>query len=209
MSLEKWKGVDMNWGERKLAALQKMFSAGAVIDTDESTQDYIAAMPFAANEAIQRILDARPVRKQQEIELEGNPEEQGIDLQDVAYDYKNSGPMEVYTMSDTGVPRKLYGCRVMAGRYLVVPPLAKATKVLLHYDATVPRIWPNTKDNFPLPVDEDAAALIPIYIAGELYKDDDNSISTTYMNEFEYGLQMLVPKDTGVISNAFTSESGW
>lgn len=44
------------------------------------------------------------------------------------------------------------------------------------------------KIDFP----EDACVLIPLYIASELYKDDDISQATAYRNEFEVGLQELV-----------------
>lgn len=46
---------------------------------------------------------------------------------------------------------------------------------------------PETEIDLP----EDACALIPLYIASELYKDDDVALATTYRNEFEVGLQDL------------------
>ena len=43
----------MLWSEVKLATMQKMFAAdGGNIPTDESTKDYLAGMPQAANEAL-------------------------------------------------------------------------------------------------------------------------------------------------------------
>lgn len=42
--------------------------------------------------------------------------------------------------------------------------------------------------NYP----EDACVLIPLYIASQLYKDDDISQATAYRNEFETGLQDLI-----------------
>ena len=43
----------MTWKDIKLATIQKMFSAdGSSIPSDDSTRDYIAAMPYAANEGI-------------------------------------------------------------------------------------------------------------------------------------------------------------
>lgn len=38
---------------------------------------------------------------------------------------------------------------------------------------------------------DDACVLIPLYIASQLYKDDDISQATAYRNEFEVGLQDL------------------
>ena len=43
----------MTWKDIKLATIQKMFSAeGTTIPADDSTRDYIAAMPYVANEGI-------------------------------------------------------------------------------------------------------------------------------------------------------------
>lgn len=39
---------------------------------------------------------------------------------------------------------------------------------------------------------EDACVLIPLYIASQLYKDDDISQATAYRNEFEAGIQDLI-----------------
>lgn len=56
----------------------------------------------------------------------------------------------------------------------------------------VEKIDNDTDDNFVLTLPEDACVLIPLYIASQLYKDDDISQATAYRNEFEIGLQDLV-----------------
>ena len=51
--------MSYTWKDIKLAALQKMFAAdGSQIVTDESTKDYIAGMPYAANEGLDRLATA-------------------------------------------------------------------------------------------------------------------------------------------------------
>ena len=60
------------------------------------------------------------------------------------------------------------------------------------YDKTIiDRIDKDTKDDYKLTISEDACVLIPLYIASQLYKDDDISQATAYRNEFEVGLQDL------------------
>lgn len=60
------------------------------------------------------------------------------------------------------------------------------------YDkTTIDRIDKDTKDDYKLTISEDACVLIPLYIASQLYKDDDISQATAYRNEFEVGLQDL------------------
>ena len=50
----------MTWGQIKLTALQKMFSAdGTTIDeNDDSIKEYLYSMPAAANEAIRMLVTA-------------------------------------------------------------------------------------------------------------------------------------------------------
>ena len=56
---------------------------------------------------------------------------------------------------------------------------------------TIDKIDKNTADDYKLTIPEDACVLIPLYIASQLYKDDDISQATAYRNEFETGLQDL------------------
>lgn len=60
------------------------------------------------------------------------------------------------------------------------------------YDKTVvEKIESTTEDAYEIKLPEDACVLIPLYIASQLYKDDDISQATAYRNEFEVGLQDL------------------
>lgn len=60
------------------------------------------------------------------------------------------------------------------------------------YDkTTVKHITSETPINEEIELTEDACVLIPLYIASQLYKDDDISQATAYRNEFEVGLQNL------------------
>ena len=55
----------------------------------------------------------------------------------------------------------------------------------------VDRIDNDIDDDFVINYPEDACVLIPLYIASQLYKDDDIAQATAYRNEFEVGLQDL------------------
>lgn len=60
------------------------------------------------------------------------------------------------------------------------------------YDkTTIEKIESRTEDIHEIGLPEDACVLIPLYIASQLYKDDDISQATAYRNEFEAGLQDL------------------
>ncbi len=61
------------------------------------------------------------------------------------------------------------------------------------YDKTsIDRIDNKTSNDYEFKLPEDACVLIPLYIASQLYKDDDISQATAYRNEFEVGLQDLL-----------------
>ena len=51
--------MSYTWRDIKLATLQKMYAAeGSEIIQDASTQDYLAGMPYAANEGLMRLSTA-------------------------------------------------------------------------------------------------------------------------------------------------------
>jgi hypothetical protein len=80
----------------------------------------------------------------------------------------------------------------------------------VYYKAYPPEITIDTLDDYVFPVDKEVAVLIPIYMASELYKDDDAGIATGYRNEFEIELERL--SDTSQqapTAEEFESESGW
>ena len=56
---------------------------------------------------------------------------------------------------------------------------------------TVPKITKDTEEGYEVELPESACVLISLYIASELYKDDDVALATQYRNEFEAGLQDL------------------
>lgn len=60
------------------------------------------------------------------------------------------------------------------------------------YDkATIKHVDIDTPATEAIELPDDACILIPLYIASQLYKDDDISQATAYRNEFEVGLQDL------------------
>nr|DAG28832.1 MAG TPA: hypothetical protein [Bacteriophage sp.] len=79
----------------------------------------------------------------------------------------------------------------------------------VYYRAYPPTITIDTLDDYEIPVDDEVVVLLPLYMASQLYKDDDNGIATTYRNEFEVALESLVDSSTQQGYEEFTSESGW
>ena len=79
----------------------------------------------------------------------------------------------------------------------------------VYYRAYPPEITASTEDDYELPLDREVAVLLPLYMASQLYKDDDNGIATSYRNEFEAGLESLIDNSSSSGYEEFTSEGGW
>jgi len=79
----------------------------------------------------------------------------------------------------------------------------------IYYKAYPPTITKITADDYELPLDPEVEVLLPLYMASQLYKDDDNGIATTYRNEFEIAFEKLSQKPSTPVAESFTSESGW
>ena len=304
----------MTWKDVKLATLQKMFAAeGSTIPTDESTTDYLAGMPYVANEALQRLSTAgkfivksiviahNPLENlitdseamaihsvgnkeftadgahsyffeftgkgtltvtvggtvTDEIELESKntyTEYRGLienSNETVALIFsctypstvKNIALYEAQFDSEFEVPEyatkvryylkdlcddfyqlgdnQIYYEGVMGSGYIQTSKYYRESDSVLvlnrdepgsyivYYRAYPPEITEATLDDYELPLDREVAVLLPLYMASQLYKDDDNGIATTYRNEFEVALESLVDSSTSQGFEEFTSESGW
>lgn len=132
-----------------------------------------------------------------------------IKMTDAVSDFYQIAPAELY---DLGVSGDQY---IVAEKYF-----QEADKTLviernnpgiyvIHYRAYPPQITLETPDDTELSLDPEVAALIPLYMASQLYKDDDNAIATVYRNEFEVGREALsqgalIPK-----REKFIPSSGW
>lgn len=79
----------------------------------------------------------------------------------------------------------------------------------IYYRAYPMQITAATLDTEELPLDPEVYALLPLYMASQLYKDDDQGISTSYRNEFEVGFERLVNSANLSAFEQFTSDSGW
>jgi len=79
----------------------------------------------------------------------------------------------------------------------------------IYYRAYPVQITAETEDEYELPIDPEVYVLLPLYMASQLYKDDDNGIATAYRNEFEVGFDRLVNSANLSAYEQFTSDSGW
>lgn len=306
--------MSYTWGDIKLATLQKMFAAdGSSIVTDESTKDYIAGMPYAANEGLVRLATAgkfitKPISLNHMVaknfipdqtatalndgsnftfktgavksyyfqysgigtctisrenlvttipidsygkftEIRGNfdndtneevtitfqsnypatvkdialydtyfPEVDGkalvpeygkyikYDLKDLASDFYNLGDNAI-VYEGNGTKKYLSTTDYYReSDHILVLPANMPGMYTIYYHAYPSQLTIETLDETVLDIDPDLAVLLPLYMAAELYKDDDNGIATTYRNEFEVGLEALTDTSRYSGKEQFTSE---
>lgn len=193
----------MTWNDIKVATLQKMYAAeGSSIPTDGSADDYVAGMPYVANEAINMLATAgRYLVKSYVIAHDGTNKK--YDLPTLISDYymfdrinyeTSDSVKEFFDYRLENNTLYLYGCK--AGNYVV------------YYKAYPQQITASTLDTYVIPMPNEVVVLIPLYMASQLYKEDDPSIATQLRNEFEVAFERL-EKFASYGKQEFTSESGW
>lgn len=77
---------------------------------------------------------------------------------------------------------------------------------ILKYQPYQTKIEEETSNDEELQLYDEIAVILPLYIASQLYKDDDIALATMYRNEFETALQNLYPKQDDI---QYVSKSGW
>ena len=184
----------MTWGDLKLLALQKVFavSDGRLVE-DSSTQEYTTAMPGAANEGLQLLATAgRFIKKRLEITQDGigaGPVCK-YELPRLADDFYSLDSDGVY-FQGTGEYRKDADWSMEAGEVFVLPA-GRAGTWTLWYNAYPPELTSGTEDGYELPLYPEVAALLPLYMASQIYKDDELGMAVQYRNEFEVGREALL-----------------
>jgi hypothetical protein len=79
----------------------------------------------------------------------------------------------------------------------------------MYYNAWPKMFAKDTNDDYVIPLEDDVVVLLPLYMASQLYKDDDSSIATVYRNEFETARMELRNRTGGTYRDVFVNKSGW
>lgn len=197
------------WGDIVLRSLQKMFLLeDGQIKRNDSTNSYIAAMPGAYSEAIQLLSTTnRFITKEYELPADSTESAIRIDLNDVIDNFYRIKPGGIYWEDSDGMLHNTAAHKYIGNSLFL--PVKKEGKYRIFYYAFPKEVTQETKETEDLEIDPDVAALVPLYIASQLYKEDDISIATIYRNEFEVGRELLA-KEIGISGEAkFISTTGW
>ena len=192
----------MTWGDIQLAVLHKLFvSDGQTILVNDSTSPYIAAMPLAANEGLM-LLAACGKYIPKTIETETAEGITDLSLKELAENFLSLRENEVFLNG-----RHTDGYTLIGGERMLLYGIGKW---IIGYNAYPQKITQATDKDYVLDVPEDAAVLLPLYIAAELYKDEDPQTAAIYRNEFEAGREALLYRDTAKSGHmCFESVSRW
>lgn len=182
----------MTWGEIQIESLKKMFLNNddlSIEKLEEYKQSkkyktYLFAMPQACNEAIRYVSNLLPVIKSYELVVE----KERYDLSELIEDFKS--------IDSIITKRKWY---METDNILNIDK--DAGSIIIYYEANPIIISSDTKSETKLNINKDCLQYIPLYIAGELYKDDDLTLSTVYMNEFMNNINLIASRPKAPVNN--------
>lgn len=204
----------MTWADIQLSSIRKMFvntTAISASDLPTMKQDkkyitYLDAMPDAATEGL-TIMATR-----------GKPiiDRDTLTVGDAINDYPIDG-FYCFDLSDTLTNYlelemvyvdggKYEGYILRDNKYLYIPnDICDNHTVVISFNSR-PVITKTTSDSATIVAPADMLNILPLYIASELYKDDDIALSTYYRNEFETELENMRRQPTDI---HFVDVKGW
>jgi hypothetical protein len=208
----------MTWDDLRVSCLQKMFSLdGDTLVKDSTTTPYINMMPAAANEAMHILLTAgRQFKKCLAVKNDGEKGEPlgkwlAYDLKELAADFY---ALDVIYYTDGTEYRTFSDYRMEGERYLLLPA-DMAGSFRVWYDSYPPVMTVVTPGTQEIDLHPEEMTMVALYMAGQLYKDDDVSIAQIYMNEWATWLEELKQsarrakgKNNGS-GGGWTSVKGW
>lgn len=187
----------MTWGEIQIESLKKMFLNKEILTIDKLNEykadkkfkTYLDAMPQACNEAINYIINLEPIIKTKE--LEKTSVNDTYDLKKIISDFKKLHNI----VSEYSVMWK------MLTKNIIEITEWSQGRIDIYYESYPEKISNDTQATAKIELEETFARIIPLYIAGELYKDDDLTLSTMYMNEFISNLNAMINNDNFINNN--------
>lgn len=111
----------------------------------------------------------------------------------------------IYYEDGVNVPINQSEYTIQGDKILTID-INKIGNFTIYYQAYPQKITATTSDSTIIVGDPEVIILLPLYIASELYKDDDLSLAVSYRNQFEVGLENLYPANNQA---TFISTSGW
>lgn len=204
----------MTWEQLQKQALDKMFSRsnyGVEVALDSpDVLDYIKAMPGAANFAFIDLAEIMPVYKSIEKPLDRAEDGYRVyRVRELAPDFMRLCPDRLTIMGENNTFRRINDYQLDGDDMLFVPGGYTGTLVIW-YEALPEQVSEQTPGDTVFALSEEAQRAIPLYIAAQVYKEDDIAMATQYLNEYENVKSILRSRVGGTQSGGgFTSVLGW
>ncbi len=196
----------MTLGELKIETLKKMYLNSKPIDIenldkykdDKKYHTYLNMFNQALNEGLIICMRrGREILKTHEIICDGTTTL--YNLKELIPDY-----YKLYKFVVFGKENNLY--KLVTDEIIEIPKLEKNDKVTIIYEAYPELVDTNTTDDTEIKNHIENLMILPLYIASQLYKDDDIAQATMYRNEFEAQVDNKYSKDN---NSQFVSVYGW
>lgn len=172
--------VTLVFSSTKPYAVKNVAMYEAIYDIDSEVPEYAERIRYSVPDILSQTEEGNDFYSINSIYFEGE-EERYIKTSDV---YQEGDKVLVF---DRDIP----------GNYVI------------YYNALPVEIVEGTPDDYVLPLDKEVEALLPLYMASQIYKEDDIAIATQYRNEFEVGFERLKNSVPSGVAEKLTSESGW
>ena len=131
-------------------------------------------------------------------------------LSDLAEDYYQLAEDDIYYINPGNEPSYIAATEIyQEANDTLVLRRSKPGTYRIYYKAYPTDINLNTPDDYEMPLDPEVVVLLPLYMASQLYKDDDASLATIYRNEYEVAFERLQNGSNVPRKEEFVSKSGW
>ena len=131
-------------------------------------------------------------------------------LPELIEDYYQLAEDDIYYVNPSNEPSYIAANNIyQEANNTIVLQRNKPGTYRIYYKAYPEQIDLSTQDDYELPLDPEVATLLPLYMASQLYKDDDNAIATVYRNEFEVAFERLQNGSNIPRKEEFVSSTGW
>jgi len=213
----------MTWKDLKIVTLQKIFSiTGDSLVEDDTTNPYLKSMPQVANEALQLCTTAGRYIKKTACLAQGaeppagadawNPLGNGVnryDMKEVCPDFWSFDRQNIWLRAGTAYG-KTYDYSIEGDRVLQLPAGMEGVWSVW-YNAYPAEITRETPDSQVLDLHPEVAVILPLYMASQLYKDDDIAMSTVWRNEFEVAREILLANryEANAGKDSWVDAKGW
>ena len=130
-----------------------------------------------------------------------------VDLKQETDDFMALSTTGVVGLDEAG--RREYPSYALEGDGVILFGRDASGHAEIYYQAYPKEITNDTLDAQELELAPEALDLLPYYMAGRLFAEDDLRLSTTYLNLYYQKRDELLQLDQSVKNMAFQAESGW